>query len=387
MTELAYAAAAICVIGYLLHLCTCGLVIYRCWRKHAPVPAEAAAGEAPPVSLICPVRGVDQFDEETLRSSFCLNYPRYELLFCCADASDPAAALVRRLMAEYPHVRARLLIGDQRCCENPKLNNILKGWDAAVHDWIVISDCNVMMPRDYIQQLRAAWLPDTGLVCSPPIGCRPQGYWAEVECAFLNTYQARWQLAADALGYGFAQGKSMLWRRTFLDASGGLEALGREIAEDAAATKLVRSHRLNVRLVDRPFGQPLGRRSAVTLWARQVRWARLRRATFPLHFIPEILTTGLLPIGCLVFAASALEVLDPATAAAIAITIWYGSEAMIAGIAGWHVSLYSPLAWLSRDLLIPAVWIAAWMSRSFTWRGNDMTTQRRRSHVPQSLSV
>ena len=31
----------------------------------------------------------------------------------------------------------------------------------------------------------------TGLVCSPPIGGRPDGFGAELECAFLNSYHAR----------------------------------------------------------------------------------------------------------------------------------------------------------------------------------------------------
>jgi ceramide glucosyltransferase len=35
-----------------------------------------------------------------------------------------------------------------------------------------------------------------------------------------------------------------------------------------------------VRLVDRPFPQPLGYRSAADVWRRQLRWARLRRASF-----------------------------------------------------------------------------------------------------------
>jgi Glycosyl transferase family 21 len=90
-----------------------------------------------------------------------------------------------------------------------RTNNVLKGWRAARHDWIVIADSNVLMPRDYIDRLFASWRADTGLVASPPIGCRPQGLWAELECAFLNTYQARWQYLADALGFGFARGKTM----------------------------------------------------------------------------------------------------------------------------------------------------------------------------------
>ncbi len=52
----------------------------------------------------------------------------------------------------------------------------------------------------------------------------------------------------------------MLWRRDILDDAGGIEALGSEIAEDAAATKIVRAQGLDVRLVDRPFEQPLGPR-------------------------------------------------------------------------------------------------------------------------------
>ena len=61
----------------------------------------------------------------------------------------------------------------------------------------------------------AAWQPGTGLVSSPPVGSAPAGLWAELECAFLNTYQVRWQCFADSIGLGFAQGKTMLWRREF----------------------------------------------------------------------------------------------------------------------------------------------------------------------------
>src|SRR5213076_3364150 len=112
------------------------------------------------------------------------------------------------LIAEHPAVRAKLLVGDERISANPKLNNCLKGWRAAAHDWIVMADSNVLMPRDYIERLIAAWRPDTGLVVSPPLGSRPDGFWAELECAFLNTYQLRWLYVADRIGIGFAQGKS-----------------------------------------------------------------------------------------------------------------------------------------------------------------------------------
>ncbi len=78
-----------------------------------------------------------------------------------------------------------------------------------------------------------------------------------MECAFLNTLQARWQYAGEAVGLGFAQGKSMLLAPPFLDSVGGIRALAAEIAEDAAATKIVRAAGRRVNLVAAPFSQPL----------------------------------------------------------------------------------------------------------------------------------
>ena len=95
-------------------------------------------------------------------------------------------------------------------------------------------------------------------------------------------------------GSASPQGKTMLWRRDILEAGGGIEALGAEIAEDAASTKLIHAQGLDAHLVDQPFQQPLGARKMKDVWSRQLRWARLRRVTFPFHFVPEILTTGLL---------------------------------------------------------------------------------------------
>ena len=129
---------------------------------------------------------------------------------------------------------------------------------------MIVADSNVLMPRDYIQRLMARWRADTGIVCAPPIGARPETFAAEIECAFLNTYQARWQYAAETLGYGFAQGKTMLWRRDVLEAGGGVEALGAEIAEDAAATKLVHRAGLRAHLVSHPSSSRSARGACAT---------------------------------------------------------------------------------------------------------------------------
>ena len=293
MTETILAAAAFCAVVSFIHIVSIAIAIAR-FRN--AIASLCAPQQQPAVSIVRPLCGIDNYGEETLRTTFDLDYPHYEILFCVASATDPVLPLVRE-----PDRRtsasdgAKLLIGDDRVSTNPKLNNVIKGWRAAAHEWIIIADSNVLMPRDYVQRLFASWRDDTGLVASPPIGARPDGFWAEIECAFLNTYQARWQYLIDTLGRGFAQGKTMLWRRADLEQAGGIEALAKEVAEDAAATKIVRSAGYQVRLIDRPLAQPLGHRTASEVWNRQLRWARLRRASFFLYFALEIFSGGVLP--------------------------------------------------------------------------------------------
>src|SRR5262245_18900443 len=208
-----------------------------------------------------------------------------------------------------------------------------------------MADSNLMLPRDYVEALMARFTPDTGLVCAPPIAARPAGFWAEVECGFLNTYQGRWQYAADSVGFGFAQGKSMLWRRADLERLGGMAALGSELAEDAAATKLVRSCGRRVRLAGPSFAQPIGAGRAQHVISRQTRWAQLRRRTFPSYFLPEILTGSLPPALAGAIASALLG--GPVTAIALAIiAFWLAAEAALARAAGWPLSWRSPFAWL-----------------------------------------
>jgi ceramide glucosyltransferase len=229
------------------------------------------------------------------------------------------------------------------------------------------------MPPDYLTRLWNCWRPDTGLVCSPPSGTAPQGFWAGVECAFLNTYEARWQYVADTIGLGFAQGKTMFWRRAVLDEAGGIRVLGLEPAEDAASTKVVRDAGLRVRLVDAPFPQPLGRRSAREVWHRQARWAQLRRASFPLFYLPEFLGGALIPVAAAATLATALD-LSWIPAVVAVLTLWYGTEAKLARTAGWPLSWAYPLQAAVRDLALPALWVTGWLGYDFVWRGNTVSS-------------
>ena len=372
---LTFALTLFAAVTTAAHLASTGIVLRRV-AKPTPLPSA----ETPFVTLLRPVCGLDRFDLETLSSSFTQDYPHYEVIFCVARADDPVVPLVKTLIARYPHVPARLLIGENRISGNPKLNNLQKGWVDSAAEWVAMTDSNLLLPDDYLKTLVATWRNDSGLVSAPPVGIRPQGLAAAIECAFLNGNQARLQLTADAFGKGFAQGKTLFWRREILDAAGGLRQLGADLAEDACATKLVRGLGLKVSLTTRPFGQPIGRRSLRAVWDRQLRWSRVRRDGFPALFMAEVLNTP-------VFPAAAVAIAFGPAQAALLLAVLYASEAVLLWRCNWPHGWRDLLAMPLRDALILPLWLATFAARGFQWRGTDMAPPAAADAGAPALSI
>lgn len=337
-------------------------------------------GFRPRISLIRPVKGLDPHDYATLESSFTQDYPGYEVIFCAEDPADPACAPLRQLMGRHPEVPARLLTGRSSLSANPKLNNVEKGVEAARSDWFVLTDANLMLDPDYLAELADAWSQGTGLVSGPPIGSDPENFWGALECAFLNTWQARWQLAADTLGLGYAQGKTLFWNRRVLQAGGGLAALGRDTAEDVGSTKLVRAQGLRVRLPRRLSRHPVGRRTARAVWDRQLRWSVIRRQGFPALFAAELLQAPALGFLCLV----ALAALGASPLWALGfVLLWYAAELAFARACGIPVDARDLSAMMVRDLLQPAIWFTGLFRQGFSWRGNEMEAEAPHPDAPK----
>jgi len=358
--------SASCVL-LVVHLASLVLIVPRL-RQSGQLIAPPL--DAPRITLLRPFTGLEYRLDETLGSSFMLDYPNYQVLFCVDDAEDPAVPYVRQLIAKHPHIDAQLLIGSDSVSHNPKINNLMKGWRAADGIYVAMADSNIVLPRDYLSQMLGRWDAQTGLVSSPAAGVDPQGFGGALECAFLNGYQARWQIAGDQVGLGYAQGKTLFWNRAFLETAGGPAVLGHSIAEDAQSTKLVRAAGLKVRLTRQPFAQPVGARRVATVWNRQLRWAIIRRVAFPGLFLGEPLTSGAVPL--LLFAAGAVASDLPLALIFGYVALWYGAEWALTLLAGWPAGIRIVAASLLRDAMIPVLWALAWTRNSFDWQGHEV---------------
>ncbi len=352
------------------------LTLWGTWlaRRHfrTPPPRLDTPFGLFPVSILKPLKGVDAGSEENLESFFRLNYPDFELLFSVADANDPAAAVVRRMMARYPRVDARLIVGAIDIGPNPKVNNMVKSYEQSRNDFVLVSDSNVRVPADYVKRLVAHWGPDTGLVTALVAGRSPEGIGGLLEATFLNTFYARGMFMAWCVGRPSVIGKSMLFRKSEAARFGGIRALGRYLAEDYMAGEAFRYLGRKVVLAADAVHQHIGEHSIQAFWSRHIRWGRIRKAQAPLVFAIEPFL-GSISSG-LIGAWAALHAFETPPAAFLAahLTVWSACDYFLLRKLGGKADYRWPLLWFLREFLSLPMWAHIASGNTVNWRGRRL---------------
>ena len=77
-------------------------------KPHSPT-ASAETDAVEGVSILRPLKGLDPNIYENLETSFLQVYPKFEIIFAVADEGDQVLAVVRELIAKYPHVDAKII--------------------------------------------------------------------------------------------------------------------------------------------------------------------------------------------------------------------------------------------------------------------------------------
>jgi ceramide glucosyltransferase len=334
-------------------------------RRPMRAPREALL----PISVIVPVRGVDDGFEQNLESFFRLDYPQYELIFCLHDDDDPALPLIRRAIVANPRIPARASIGMIEHHANPKIGN-LDGVETLVqHPLVLLSAANVSLAPDTAARLVTMLRPGIGVVSAIAAATRVETFAGELEAAMCNGYFARWLFAAIRFRVPVGLGAAMLMRTSDLVQIGGFASVGHALCDDSEIAHEMRALGLRSVLAPEVAYLPLGARDFDDFWQRHLRWIFCRRCyAAPLFFLePWLGMLGATIAGTWFW--SQVADLPPVGVAAAMIGLWLLFEALYLLWQGWQFSWRAPFAWIVREVLLPPLWFRALFIRRIVWRG------------------
>jgi ceramide glucosyltransferase len=348
-------------------------------RERRPV-----AGYTPPVTIFKPLKGLDEELEANLRSFFRLDYPCFQLLFCVADADDPAIEMVQRLKREFPGQDAQLVVGCPAFGLNPKVESLAAMEPHRKHDVILISDSNVRARPSYLRET-VCYLsaPKVGLVSNLFAGVGEVYPSAIMENLQLNGFIAAGVASAAVFRATCVVGKSMLMPVRALEAIGGFAAVRNVLAEDQVIGIRLRQAGYSIRLSHHVLQNVNSRRSLRWFLNRHSRWYKIRRRVAPAAFLAEP-TANLATVG-LVWAFSG----DSGIAwGGLLLLVSLGlirdavqSRRLRGSFPKPRDLLFSPV----KDILLLPVWFDAIVNRRVLWRGNRFLigrmTRLRRAQV------
>uniref|UniRef100_A0A8C5DZ19 ceramide glucosyltransferase n=1 Tax=Gouania willdenowi TaxID=441366 RepID=A0A8C5DZ19_GOUWI len=233
------------------------------------------------VSLLKPLKGVDPNLISNLETFFTLDYPEYEVLLCIQDQSDPAVDVCKKLLGKYPNVDARLFVGGKKVGINPKINNLMPGYESAKYDLVWICDSGIRVKPDTLTDMTSHMTEKVGLVHGLPYVADRQGFAATLEQVYFGTSHPRSYISANVTGIKCVTGMSCLMRKDVLDQAGGLVAFAQYIAEDYFMAKAIADRGWRFSMASQVALQNSGSYSIGQFQSRMIRWTKLRINRLP----------------------------------------------------------------------------------------------------------
>jgi len=331
----------------------------------------------PRVSILKPLKGTDPDLYENLRSHCLQDYPEYEIIFGVEDESDPAAAMVRRIMEEFPGLAIGLVLCHQDLGANTKVSNLAQMVRTARHEILVVNDGDIRVGAEYLRGIVATLVrPSIGMVTCLYRGVSQPTLGSRLESLGISTDFIPGVLAALRLqGIRFGLGSTLAFRRSDLEKIGGFESLADYLADDYELGRRIAAQGLEIELSREVVETHLPAYDLREFIRHQLRWARTIRDSRPAGYVGLVLTFGL-PWAILCLLGSRGSIWAWALLLAVA-----AMRTVVALVVGRTVLrdqfVVRGLALLPvRDLIAAAVWVCAFAGHRITWRGESFTLKK-----------
>lgn len=345
-------------------------------RDRAGTPGRNPGANRPGITVLKPIKGMDESTEACLRSWFEQTYdgPR-QMLIGVASLRDPVVPLVERLIAEYPDWHGRLVHCAEDAGINAKVSILIQLHPHVSQACVCVSDADVWAPADFLEEAM-------GHLADPAVGLVNSFY----RLNGMSGLAGRWEaLAVNADFWSqvlqsrslrpldFALGAAMVFRREALERSGGFRPLADLLADDFHLGQQLARCGFRIELLPVVVECRSGHVSCHWVWQHQLRWARTIRTCRPIPYFLSILSNATVwPVawwlvsptawaGVLVFALVALR-----SGQALLL------DRRLTGRWNWGS------VWMSwaKDILQLVIWSLAFAGNRITWRGVSYRVNR-----------
>jgi len=254
----------------------------------------------PELSVIVPVKGLDEGARENLRSLFVQNYAgKFELIFSIEDEQDPSVKVIREIISNYPDIESKILFSGSGKIYRGKIHNLVEALKVSQAEVVMFVDSDVrMVTDDYLTRF------------VEPLSCEEVGlvtcYQAVYNAKSIGSGLISLMTNADLLGYfstlylfgrlNVANGAILTLRREILDKIGGLADLRNTILNDTAIARKVVNLNKRIILADRPACVFSQHGTIADWWHQAARWHIAMRSYMQLY---EYVVYGLSRIGSL----------------------------------------------------------------------------------------
>jgi ceramide glucosyltransferase len=325
-------------------------------------------GFSPPISILKPLKGLDDDLADNL-TTFCNQaYADYEIIFALEEKNDPAIQLAREIKKRYPHKKISIVVKQRNYALNPKVDNLITAYEASQFSYFLISDSDVRVAPDYLREIiKPMEDRNVGLVNNLIRGIGSRTFGSLLENLHINSFV----IGHVALLNGFFKmptvvGKSMLMRKKAFEEIGGFEAVKNVLAEDYVIGELMHKQGTRVVTLGHVVNAVNQYRTFKQFIKRHVRWGKIRRKLAGIGYISELISNAIF-LSCI-----ALVVVGPSSR-----TISLAAAALVVKIVGDYLLgkrirsshrffhyLLSPI----KDIIIGFLWFVPFFSRTVMWR-------------------